>query len=311
MVKDIIPEKGGQCSFYLQLPIKSRFLIDSNNKKQVVFDTTKEDTGEKVMDVLLELLINFVSLIVIIMFLVGLVFVVLISVVYIAGYVYDSIFGNSFISLGHFIGKKYPKIKNIPVVLKMWKKIQLKELYLRYETPLFAYCFSYTAISLLALIWPNKNGMSIIAASALYLLFYFVGMARKCGSNEQYYTKMLDNNMEFLKLSFLPLGFIITVLGFCFTITGMKVQELPFDFTIIVNTYTGLMSYNNETNTLMRFLKMIASGGLILILFYIVSLPVQVVSYFVISVINYFRKHKAGYIELFKKYLSIIIYFNK
>ena len=32
---------GGKCSFYLQLPIKSRFLIDLNNKKQVVFDTTE------------------------------------------------------------------------------------------------------------------------------------------------------------------------------------------------------------------------------------------------------------------------------
>jgi len=38
---------GGKCSFYLQLPIKSRFLIDLNNKKQVVFDTThrKEEVG--------------------------------------------------------------------------------------------------------------------------------------------------------------------------------------------------------------------------------------------------------------------------
>ena len=34
---------GGKCSFYLQLPIKSRFLIDLNNKKQVVFDTTYID----------------------------------------------------------------------------------------------------------------------------------------------------------------------------------------------------------------------------------------------------------------------------
>ena len=111
------------------------------------------------------------------------------------GYVYDSIFGNSFIRLGHFIGGKYSKIKNIPIVAKLWRKIQPKELYLRYETPLFAYCFSYMAISLLALILPDENGMGIIVASALYLLFYFVGMARKCGNNEQYYKKVLDNNI--------------------------------------------------------------------------------------------------------------------
>lgn len=51
------------------------------------------------MDVLLELLIKLLSLTVIMIFLIGLLFVMLISVVYIAGYVYDSIFGNSFISL--------------------------------------------------------------------------------------------------------------------------------------------------------------------------------------------------------------------
>jgi hypothetical protein len=158
---------------------------------------------------------------------------------------------------------------------------------------------------------PDENGMGVIVASALYLLFYFVGMARKCTRNEQYYEKILDNNMEFLKLSFLPLGFIITVLGFCFTITGMKVQELPLDFATIENTYTSLMNYNDDTNTLILFLKMIVSGGLILMLFYIISLPLQVISYFVISVINYFRRHKAGYIGLFKKYRGIVVYFLK
>lgn len=263
------------------------------------------------MGALIELLIKLASLIVIMIFLVGLLFIMLISIVYIAGYIYDSIFGNSFICLGHFISGKYPKIKNIPIVIKLWRKIQPKELYLRYETPLFTYCFSYTAISLLALVVPDEYGMGIIVASALYLLFYFIGMARKCGRNEQYYEKIMDNNMEFLKLSFLPLGFIITVFGFCFTITGMKVQEFPLDFVIIKNTYTSLMNYNDDTNTFMFFLKMIVSGGLVLMLFYIISLPVQVISYFVISSINYFRKYNAGYIGLFKKYKGIVVYLLK
>ena len=38
---DIIPEKGGQCSFYLQTPINQGF----SNKKQVVFDTTAVVAG--------------------------------------------------------------------------------------------------------------------------------------------------------------------------------------------------------------------------------------------------------------------------
>ena len=91
----------------------------------------------------------------------------------------------------------------------------------------------------------------------------------------------------------------------------MRVQDFPLDFVIIENTNTSLMNYNDETNALMLFLKLLVSGGLILILFYIIRLPIQVISYFVISVIDYWRKHKAGYIGLFKKYLGIIVYLLK
>ena len=40
MVNSLYFKKGGQCSFYCRFPIKSRFLLNLNNKKQVVFDTT-------------------------------------------------------------------------------------------------------------------------------------------------------------------------------------------------------------------------------------------------------------------------------
>ena len=42
LVTDIIHEKGGQCSFYCRFPLKSRFLLYFETKKQVVFDTTSE-----------------------------------------------------------------------------------------------------------------------------------------------------------------------------------------------------------------------------------------------------------------------------
>lgn len=263
------------------------------------------------MDEFIKLLIMLPIMLLMLIYLIALLFIMLISVIYTAGYVYDSVFGNSLISLGHFIGGKNPKIKNSSVVIKLWKRIQPKELYLRYETPLFSYCFSYTAISILAILIPSKNGINIIVASVLYILIYFIGMARKCGRNQQYYNKVLENNIEFLKLSFLPLGFVITIVGFCFTITGMKVQDIAFDFSTIENAYTNITNYYNGTNILIEFLKLIIMGVIILALFYIISLPVQVVSYFVISVINYYRKHKTGYIVLFKKYCNIVKYFLK
>ena len=41
--RTLYQKKGGQCSFYLHSPIKSRFLLDFGTKKQVVFDTTGDD----------------------------------------------------------------------------------------------------------------------------------------------------------------------------------------------------------------------------------------------------------------------------
>ncbi len=266
-----------------------------------------EERKEEKLMILFELLIKMLELIVMLIFLLGLLFILLISVVYIAGYLYDSVIGNLFIRVGHFVGGKYPKIRKFSYIIKLWNKIQIKDLYLRYETPLVTYCLSYTAISLIVLILPYKNIMSFFVASAVYLLLYFIGMYRKCGYNEQYYEKILDNNMDFLKLSFLPLGFLITVIGFGFTITGMKLQEIPFDFAIVENMLNTLMNYNDETNTVLLFVKIVGMAMVILLLFYIISLPMQVLSYYIISVIRYLRKHKKGYIELFKKFRDIVV----
>ncbi len=78
------------------------------------------------MEELLELLIMLLKLILVFIFLLGLLLVVWASVVYIVGYIYDSIFGDSLIRLGHFVGSKCPKIKDIPIVVKYWRKFKGK-----------------------------------------------------------------------------------------------------------------------------------------------------------------------------------------
>lgn len=238
----------------------------------------------------------------------ALLFMLLISIVYLVGYIYDCIFGNSLLKLGHFIFKKCPKVKNILLAEKLWEKIQPKELYVRYETPLFSYWLSYTAISLLTLILRDETDRSLLIASVLYLLFYFIGMCRRCGNNEQYYEKILNNNIEFLKLSFLPLGFLITGMGFVFTATGIHIQEIPFDIITVENLYSSYLNDNADIYLWSKYMKMMVSGGVIILLFYVISLPLQVLSYFFISAIIYFRKYKAGYSTLFKKCFWLILH---
>lgn len=235
------------------------------------------------------------------------VFILFISIIYFAGYFYDTIFGNIFLKVGRFVAKKFPKIKQYIFIQKCWDKIQPQELYLRYETPICSYCFSYTAILSIATLFPNQYDIGFMIASGIYIICYFIGMARRCGNDVQHYEKVLDNNMEFLKLSFLPLVFIITVLGFLFTATGMNVREIPIDFSLVKTEVESLMNYSMATYELATILRLFGAMIVLLILFYIVSLPIQVLSYFIITFINYFRKHKKGYAILFEKCKRLVL----
>ncbi len=234
-----------------------------------------------------------------------------VSIVYIFGYIYDCLFGNWIIQFCRYIGKKYPRIKNSEKAFKLWEIIRPQKLYLRYETPLFTYCGSFTAIVLLSGIFNYNYYINLTIGCILYLVLYFVGMARRCRDNDEYYDKVLKNNLDFLKLSFLPLGFIITILGFLCTITGVRVQDLSIPLQYLDSLKDSVNYFNLELYSFKLFLETILGGVFIFIIFYILSLPVQVVSYFIISLIDYFRKNNDGYMRLYKMYIEQIINYFK
>lgn len=246
-------------------------------------------------------------------FAVGLLIVLLISIIYFTGYLYDSIVGNLGMKFGTLVLRKIPRAKNIKIVSKMCSLLQPKEIYLRYETPLCTYCFSYSAISILCGLVPYKYGISFqyVISSFIYLACYFIGMGRKCGSDSEYYKKILKNNLDFLKLSFLPMTFLITIFGFAFTVTGFKIQDLHIDTNYIQNTISGVVEFNDNTDVVIMVIKLILIAIILLALLYIISLPIQLISYFVILVIQYFREHGNSYFILLKKYASIVKYLLK
>ena len=124
-------------------------------------------------------IIGFIPLLLMVMLLMS-------TAVYTLGYIYDIIFGNWIIQLGHKIGKKYYKIKNVSIIRKIWSLMQPKECYLRYATPVISYCFSYMAVSLLKLFIPTRNAnISYIEAALVYIILYFVGLKRKYGKNDK------------------------------------------------------------------------------------------------------------------------------
>ena len=231
-------------------------------------------------------------------------------IVFVVEYAIDVILGNSYLQIGHNIINKYPKIKSIKLFQEIWRRIQPKNLYLRYETPIVSYIFSYIAISFFS-VFLIKTSYSIIVSTIIYLILYFAGMIRKFTGDEDHLKKILNSNLEFLKLSFLPLAFIITVCGFIFTITGMKIQEVV-DWekllTKICNVVINFMEENNNlyypiVELIILIFKFIVVLGILLVFLYVISIPLQVVSYGIIMIMMYFINNKRGYIRLWNKCL--------
>lgn len=258
----------------------------------------------------IDLLLLFFVLPVVLIICIVLLVVLTITIGYTIGYIYDAFIGRTFLKLSYYVGKKFPSINKNRCFIKVHKILQDKELYLRYETPLCVYCFSYTGISFLAYIipLPNKNEIeSFIIASILYITLYFIGMFRRYRNDKCHYRYILDSNLSFLKLSFVPIGFIFTVCGFAFTITGMKIQEFPVEtfYEIIKN----FVNYSKDMNVIPLFLNLILVSIMLLILLYIISLPVQAVSYFIILSIKYFLKYKDPYKKLLIKCEKVVQHF--
>lgn len=71
------------------------------------------------------------------------------------------------------------------------------------------------------------------------------------------------------------------------------------------------MEFDNNTDVAIMMIKLILTVIILLALLYIISLPIQLISYFIILVIYYVREHGDSYFILLKKYTSIVKYLLK
>ena len=251
------------------------------------------------MNELCTLILSIILGIVLFIFLIAFFVFLFISLVHFFPYAYDSVFGSLALRLGHWIGRKMPSVKKVTLVQRIWKTIQPKEFYTRYETPFFTFFPSYLAILALTEIIPNSFGNTInyIIASVIYLGCYFLGMKRKLHDSNEKYERALNNNLEFLKLSFLPITFVITVLGFVFTATNFHITNIPFTvdsaLSLLSDFFSPIPTASLSTlSSIWEHLWRITLAATILfLLLYVISLPLQVLSYFLILVIQYARKH--------------------
>lgn len=240
----------------------------------------------------------------VLVYLVVFLFILTISLIYTLGYIQDALFGEWLINYVLLFINKISKATKRNILKKFEDYIKPKDMYMRYETPLCTYCFSFSALSIIMGIL-NELGIGYVYVIAIlfYIAVYFVGMYRRCHSDMFYY-RILENNLEFLKLSFIPLAFLITVGGFIFTITGYRIQETDLNyFSMIIQIFTEHDISKGAIGDILYYFK---SGIFILLIMYIMSIPMQLISYLVLQVIFYFKKHNKAYKKLFKCYIEIL-----
>lgn len=257
-------------------------------------------TGEKIG---MEKIVS--SIIILVIYIIMLIIELAVPIIFFVFYLYDFI-EPLLLKMGHFIGQKFPKIKNKKII-ELWKKIQPQYQCMRYETPLIVYCFSSMPLCFIAMIIQIENeALSLCIAAILYISVYFFGMIIKYRNKHDILKEVLNNNENFLKLSFLPFTFLITVVGFCFTITGSSIFEIWDWFSNnlidIIDWIKNKIYLLNDTSAINALLYMIC----ISILFYFMSLPIQVISYFGIMVIKYFLEYGKTYKTLVKNIVSLI-----
>lgn len=244
----------------------------------------------------------FCVIVVLIIFLIGCL-MLFTTMVYLPLYMMDVIVGRTLENKLNSIDEdKYSG--NVLKILKRTKKIfGSQNCYLRYETPLIAYVFSSLAVVMIALISKASSAIGYLASYLAYLFFYFVGMIRRYASDDEKLGMVLENNKKFLKLSFLPLGFCLTIIGFIFGILGIDIRDLQQYIPYFTDYWARLVSViqsNEIFNVAWMFIEM-------LLIMYVFSLPMQVIAYFVVEQILYFREFKLPYKNYLARLTEIIV----
>ena len=263
-----------------------------------------------------QLFIALIVLAVTIALLLAALIILLISIIYFVLFVWDIITGNWLYRKISDNDSKF-RIKWIDAFAKSMKeKLKPKEHYARYETPLFALCFTFTAISYLTAIIGQDSLKSIMLAVTIYIATYIIGMRRKYSDTKKY-SEVLQANMEFLKLSFVPLVFFVTVAGFLFTFMGTFVGTE--DSIKLLNEW---LKYFEELRNANVFsisgypnigIDTVVTAFLFVlqlcILFYLCSIPLQLFTYFIMLVIKYFLQYGKPYKVIVRTYLYMVYEF--
>ncbi|MGW7977049.1 hypothetical protein ACWEXZ_10550 [Staphylococcus xylosus] len=193
-----------------------------------------------------------------------------------------------------------------------------------YKAPLITYYFSsFPIVGLLAsmsILLHNEyfsqtyqidvfvEIISYFISVIFYILIFYFGMYRRFKldsskiKSKKILLDILSIHRQFLNLSFIPLTFVITVIGI---VSALKIPITVrlLDFNNFLNyTLKHIFILGDSENFLMILLAIILYIIAIFILLYIFSIPLQLIALFVNYVFKYFYEHGNYYKSIFKEF---------
>ncbi|MGW7886415.1 hypothetical protein ACWEW8_06970 [Staphylococcus xylosus] len=192
-----------------------------------------------------------------------------------------------------------------------------------YKVPLITYFSSFTIIGLLVGLTTAIHAdyiskthqidlfviiISYLSSSFVYLLAFYFGMYRRFKvdknniKNKSIFLENLSIHRQFLNLSFIPLTFVITVIGI---ISSLKIpiKISIYDFNSSLNYISNIMiNYIDSNNFLILLLGFILNLTILFILLYIFTIPLQLIALFINYVFKYFYEHGRYYKDIFQDF---------
>lgn len=197
------------------------------------------------------------------------------------------------------------------------------EHYKYYKVPLITYFSSFTIIGFLVGLTTSIHAdyisnthqidlfvvvISYLSSSIVYLLAFYFGMYRrfKVDKNniecKSIFLKNLSIHRQFLNLSFIPLTFVITLIGVISSL-NIPINISIYDINSSLNYISNIMlNYVDSNNFLVLLLGFILNLTILVILLYIFTIPLQLIALFINYVFKYFYEHGSYYKDLFQDF---------
>lgn len=209
-------------------------------------------------------------------------------------YISDVFKEDFLICIVNSVNEEHPIIKNSRLFARIKYAMEIQNSCFHYENPIYACLNCYFCNLLYACITKRFHLIDAFIIQVSFASIYCIGMRKRCMGKVNF-TEMLENNITRLKILFLPIEILKTILVFA----GKNIIPIILPFSTYVITKIHI-----DTAMLAQWIDnygMIASLWMIMIALYALTLPMSVITYYILKTMNFVERHKTSSREVMAK----------